>query len=1114
MAGEGDFDLGVTIRSFGPGQKLFGRYTLVRALGRGGMGVVWLARDGDLERDVALKFLPEMVAADPVAIDDLKHETRRSLELTHPHIVRVHDFIQADGVAAISMEFVKGRTLAEVRIEQPARAFRVDEIAPWMRQMCEALHYAHVHARVVHRDLKPANVMVDERNRIKLTDFGISATVSDTVTRVSRVATTGGTAAYASPQQLMGEPACPADDIYALGATVYELLTSRPPFFTGNLLLQVQNRVPPPMRERRSELSVDAGEIPHRWEEVVAAALSKNPAERPGSIEEFAHRLDLAGVFAPDPRSESQVDPSFTQAATIVSLGAPTRPTGAGVPPLPVSATSGTRPPPPLAPHASSSSAASPASAPSEVVSAKHVPPPAEALTKDPPRRRGIGGWVLVVVLVVAIGAGIWYADVPNRVLASQSVKDAQRAQLGSDLDGALEEFREAVLLRPGDAGIREQFDAAQNQWLEALQSRVAALAPTAALAEVERAAEVATRLVEPQASRFRALETDLKQRIRSEGEEAIRREIDVALRLADEGDVGAAVAALDRIALQGLLDTEIAAARAGAASRAARANVGRFADALRDGDAARLAEVVERATGRPTAETSTHAREMLQAASPDAMFDAISRAGMALPTDVFDTLPADLALVAQTRNRFSDTAAVRQYLARRFSEVARRFLDDNMPGFALYAAAQTRAEGGSVDPRIERDARQRLIYEFGHRIHLADTEQSSGGGGVNVPAGSVRAALRESLEARLGDWVKVVELAPLDVRHAIVLQTRMMPMNRRDDRSETSETVQYQAGTRNERNPEYERVAGELAEARRESADLDAQMARLERGGDSKGEAVLRGVLTIGLHMRAQQARQRVSELTDQLEKLPATVPSPVYRDEPYKRINHRIAYSTAFTALPTYGSRSATPGGSWTAEVRHETFEVSGNASRGVPVRQAVFPADATVAAQLAEALAETVKKEHGQLTQSIASLSWIRLDEMLKGASAPPAAVLDRRWGLLQLWNESGVRLPQEGELERGVRGQLGLPSASIAQIPAPEARRSAETTSRSAQSPAAEPIRDREISTYTVRAGDTAQTIARALGIPLEDLAAANPGLTRGRLRTGQVLIVPAQAPQRR
>ena len=112
-----DLDFGVTIRGLVVSQQVFGRYTLRHVLGRGGMGVVWLARDERLERDVALKFLPEAVHFDAGALDDLKRETRRCLDLTHPNIIRIYDFVTDQQAAAISMEYVDGKTLAALRID-------------------------------------------------------------------------------------------------------------------------------------------------------------------------------------------------------------------------------------------------------------------------------------------------------------------------------------------------------------------------------------------------------------------------------------------------------------------------------------------------------------------------------------------------------------------------------------------------------------------------------------------------------------------------------------------------------------------------------------------------------------------------------------------------------------------------------------------------------------------------------------------------------------------------------------------------------------------------------------------------------------------------------------
>ncbi len=288
-----DLDFGETLKGFSPGQKAFNRYTLKKILGRGGMGIVWLGRDEELERDVALKFLPEVVALDKEAIRDLKRETRRSLELTHPHIVRIYDFVQDARMAAISMEYVAGDTLASRKVDHPEGRFEVEELKAWTGQLLEALAYAHGKAEVVHRDLKPANLMVDARGDLKVADFGIAASVSDSASRVSAQAGTSGTPVYMSPQQMMGEKPAVTDDIYALGATLYDLLTGKPPFHAGNIILQVQNKVPPTLTERRAELGVKAGAIPAEWEETIVACLAKEPGARPQSAAEMAERLGL-----------------------------------------------------------------------------------------------------------------------------------------------------------------------------------------------------------------------------------------------------------------------------------------------------------------------------------------------------------------------------------------------------------------------------------------------------------------------------------------------------------------------------------------------------------------------------------------------------------------------------------------------------------------------------------------------------------------------------------------------------------------------------------------------------------------------------------------------------
>src|SRR5881296_4209170 len=233
------------------GQVVFGRYTLTKVLGRGGMGIVWLARDEELERHVALKFLPDLMIQDRALLDQLKRETKRCLELTHPHIVRIHDFVHDERYGCISMEYVDGETLASLRCLKEQKVFEANELTTWIGQLCDALDYAHIHARVIHRDLKPANLMVNQRGDLKVADLGIARTLAESFRLLTGEQGPRGTLAYMSPQQQDGERATHLDDIYSLGATIYELLTGKPPFYSGNVDRQIHERTVPSMKERR-----------------------------------------------------------------------------------------------------------------------------------------------------------------------------------------------------------------------------------------------------------------------------------------------------------------------------------------------------------------------------------------------------------------------------------------------------------------------------------------------------------------------------------------------------------------------------------------------------------------------------------------------------------------------------------------------------------------------------------------------------------------------------------------------------------------------------------------------------------------------------------------------
>ena len=257
------------------------------------MGIVWLARDEELERDVALKFLPELMIQDHAVFDQLRRETKRCLELTHPHIVRIHDFVHDERSGCISMEYIDGETLSNLRAEKEQRVFEPDEIATWISQLCDALDYAHTRANVIHCDLKPANLMVNQRGNLKISDFGIARSLSDSVSRLTMEQGRSGTLVYMSPQQLNGERCTHLDDIYSLGASIYELLTSKPPFYSGNIDRQICERVAPSMTERRKELDIEPAVVPSVWEQTIAACLAKDPSRRPQSAAQVAQRLQL-----------------------------------------------------------------------------------------------------------------------------------------------------------------------------------------------------------------------------------------------------------------------------------------------------------------------------------------------------------------------------------------------------------------------------------------------------------------------------------------------------------------------------------------------------------------------------------------------------------------------------------------------------------------------------------------------------------------------------------------------------------------------------------------------------------------------------------------------------
>lgn len=279
-------------RSLKPGGLFAGRFKLIEPLGQGGMGVVWLAEDLNLRlRRVALKFLPESVCHDPDAIDDLKHELLLSQQLTHENIVRIHDLIEAEGTAAISMEFIDGSTLSGLRRQQENRVLSPMTLRPLLQQICDALAYAHGKG-IIHHDLKPLNFMLSADGVLKVCDFGLAGSLAESRSHHSRPGHTSGTTPYMSPQHLLLGSRTIADDIYGIGATLYELLTSKPPFYTGSIEMQIESHLPPSMKERREMLRIKDGDsIPPEWEELVRSCLSKLPEDRPSSTAHLWQKL-------------------------------------------------------------------------------------------------------------------------------------------------------------------------------------------------------------------------------------------------------------------------------------------------------------------------------------------------------------------------------------------------------------------------------------------------------------------------------------------------------------------------------------------------------------------------------------------------------------------------------------------------------------------------------------------------------------------------------------------------------------------------------------------------------------------------------------------------------
>jgi predicted Ser/Thr protein kinase len=267
-----------------------GRYAIERELGRGGMGVVLLARDLSLERPVALKLLPAMMAAQPVLRERFLREARTAAGLSHPHIVPIHAVEAREAIVFIAMAYVDGETLADrVRRTGPLPPH---EVARILREVAWALAYAHGRG-IVHRDIKPDNILIERGSgRALVTDFGIARARNgpDVANRLTLEGQLLGTAAFMSPEQGADEPVDGRSDLYALGGVGYFALVGRAPFEATTLeamLVARYTRAAPPVASARPD-------VPHALAAAIDRCLAREPHDRYASAEVVAEALSEA----------------------------------------------------------------------------------------------------------------------------------------------------------------------------------------------------------------------------------------------------------------------------------------------------------------------------------------------------------------------------------------------------------------------------------------------------------------------------------------------------------------------------------------------------------------------------------------------------------------------------------------------------------------------------------------------------------------------------------------------------------------------------------------------------------------------------------------------------
>ncbi|MGD8412881.1 MAG: serine/threonine-protein kinase, partial [Candidatus Latescibacterota bacterium] len=267
--------------------KTISHYRITAKLGEGGMGEVYLAEDTELNRKVALKFLPARVAADPDAMDRFKREAQAAAALNHPNIITIHEIGRHEDRSFIVMSYVDGDLLSD----ELQRGIPLERAIDVATQVCRGLDKAH-RAGIVHRDIKPENLLIDRDGRVKILDFGLAT--SGRAGGDDANESTAGTVYYMSPEQARGEKVDARSDVFSLGAVLYEMLGGKRPFegpHSEAVRYSILHEEPEPLSRLNPRVTPDL-------ERVVTRALAKDPTRRYPSTANLAADLEAVAPGA------------------------------------------------------------------------------------------------------------------------------------------------------------------------------------------------------------------------------------------------------------------------------------------------------------------------------------------------------------------------------------------------------------------------------------------------------------------------------------------------------------------------------------------------------------------------------------------------------------------------------------------------------------------------------------------------------------------------------------------------------------------------------------------------------------------------------------------------